>query len=87
MMYITKRIVSFLNRRVVGIFKVLSIAKLVNIFESLADIGNPFHDSYRFLFIIFYVQNLAINVCKILFLSILFLKCIESNLENVNDVV
>ena len=38
-----KKLLNFLNCQAVGIFKVLSITKLANIFESLTDIGNPFH--------------------------------------------
>ena len=45
MMYLTKHFLPFFNRRAVGIFEVLSITNLANIFESLTDIGNPFHES------------------------------------------
>ena len=45
-----KNCVSFLNRWDFGTFKVLSMTKLENIFESLTDIGNPFHDSLSFAF-------------------------------------
>ena len=40
--YLTKNCF-FLNRRAVGIFKVLSITKLANIFESLTGIVKKFH--------------------------------------------
>ena len=45
MMYLTKNCLPFLNRWSVGIFKVLSINKLENIFELLTSIGKPFHYS------------------------------------------
>ena len=43
MMYLTKSCLNLLNRQAVGILTVLSITKLGNTFESLTDIGNPFH--------------------------------------------
>ena len=45
-----KKMLKFFNRRAVGICKVLSITKLANNFESLIDIGNPFHHSLSFYF-------------------------------------
>ena len=53
----------------------------------MTDIGNLFHDSLSYLFIIIYLQNSVIHVLAFLFLSILFLTFIESILENANDVV
>ena len=43
MMYLTKRFLTSLNLRAVGIFKVLSITKLANISESLTVIVNTFN--------------------------------------------
>ena len=45
-----KTLLPLLNRRAVGILKVLSIAKLENISESLTGIGKPFHYSLSFPF-------------------------------------
>ena len=45
MMYLTKQILYFLNRRAVSIFKVLRTTKLENIFKSLTGIGKPFRYS------------------------------------------
>ena len=82
-----KNCLTILNHRSVGIFKVLSITNSENILEPLTDIGKPFHDSLLYFFIIVYVQNSAIHVLTFFFLSIFFLTCIESILENVNNVV
>ena len=49
-MHLTKNCLYFLNCRSVGIFKILSITKLVNIFESLTGISSQFHDSLLFSF-------------------------------------
>ena len=45
-----KKCLIFLNRRAVGIFKVLRITKLANIFESLTGIGKTFHYYLSFYF-------------------------------------
>ena len=47
---LTENCLSFLNRRAVGIFKLLSTTELENIFKSLTDIGYPFHESFLFYF-------------------------------------
>ena len=44
-MHPPKNSLAFLNRQSIGIFKVLSITNLANIFESLTYIGKPFYDS------------------------------------------
>ena len=88
MMYLTKHCLPFLNRRSVGIFKVLSITKLANIFESLTDIGKPFHHSLSF-YLYHRLCTEFSNTCPKIFLLllILFFTFIESILENVNDVL
>ena len=45
-----KKFLSILNRRAVGIFKVLSITKLENMLESLTGIGYPFNYSLSFYY-------------------------------------
>ena len=76
-----------MNRQAVGIFKVLSITKLANIFESLIDIGNPFHESSSFPFYLCLCTEF-INTCSRIFLIInIFLIFIEYILEYINDVV
>ena len=49
-MYLTKHCLPLLNRQAVGIFKVLRVTDLENIFESFTVIGNPFHYSSSFSF-------------------------------------
>ena len=78
----------FLTRRAVGIFKVLSITKLENIFESLTDIGKPFHHSLSFYFYHHLCTEFRSECPHIfLLLLILFFTFTESILENVNYVV
>ena len=86
-MYLTKNCLSFLNHRSVIIFKLLSIAKIANIFELLTRIGKQFYYSLSFYFIMVYVNNSAIHFLTFLVLSIFLLTFIESMLENLNDVV
>ena len=83
-----KNCLPFLNRRAVGIIKVLSITKLANIFESLIDIGKPFHHSLSFYFYHRLCTEFS-NTCPNIFLLllILFFTFVESILEKVNDVV
>ena len=50
MMFLTKDCLYFLNRQAVGIFKVLIITKLSNIFESLTVIGIQFNYYLSFSF-------------------------------------
>ena len=45
-----KKMLTFFNRRAIGVFKVLSITKLATIFESLIGIGKPIHHSLSFSF-------------------------------------
>ena len=88
MIYLTKTILYFLDIQPVGIFKVLSITNLANIFEALIDIGKPFHHSLSFYFYHRLCTEFR-NTCPHIFLVLLILlfTFIESILENVNDVV
>ena len=87
-MYLTKICLPFLNRWAVGIFKVLSITKLANTFESLIDIGKPFNHSLSFYFYHCICTEFR-NTCPhiLLLLLILFFTFIESILEKMNYVV
>ena len=67
MTYLIKSHLYILNRRAVGIFKVLSITNIEN-----------FINIFCFIFIIVYVHNLKISSLTFFLLSILFFTFIES---------
>ena len=67
MMYLTKKCLSFLNCQAVGIFRVLSITKLANTFESFTDIGKPFNYYLSFFLIVVYAKNSSLHVLTFFF--------------------
>ena len=87
MMHLTKKYLSFLNCRDVGIFKVVSITRLANIFESFADKVEPFNFSLSFYFYHRLCTELSNTCTKNLFLSILFLAFIDTTFENIHNIV
>ena len=74
-----KLCLNFLNRWAVGVFNVLSIIRLENIFESLTNIGKTFHHYFSFYFDHRLCTEFS-NTCPHIFLLllILFLTFIES---------
>ena len=77
----------YLTKDYVGIFKVLRITELDNIFESFTDIGNPFHDSWSFYFYHCIITERRITCINIDLVLTLILTFIESVFENINEVV
>ena len=87
MMYLTKTCLSFLNRRAVGIFKMLSITKVANIIDSLSGIGKRFHYSLSFSFYYSLCTEFR-NTCTKFFLYInIVLDIYRLHFINVNDVL